>query len=198
MSLFSRFFGKAPPVDESPGKPIESMEAPVPGPAGPLGQPKAPERAVAVAKEEDELKAAIDAHDVQTIARFVTQGSSTKVRQQAAQAVDDPAQLRQLIKDVRGGNDKSVYKILTQKRDAELAQSRQLEQRRAEVEAAAAAIERHSHRHYDAVFTPTLDQLADPLAIRCGRCRARSAGESAGCHRPGARGHCTAFTADRG
>jgi hypothetical protein len=96
---------------------------------------------------------------VQAIARYVTQGSSTKVRQQAAHAVEDPAQLRQLIKEVRGGNDKTVYKILTQKRDADLAQTRQAEQHRAEVEAAAAAIERHSHRHYDAVFTPTLDQL---------------------------------------
>jgi hypothetical protein len=124
-----------------------------------LGRPQRPQRAAVAAKEEEELKAAIVAHDVQAITRFVTQGSSTKVRQQAARAVEDPEQLRQLIKEVRGGNDKTVYKILTQKRDAGLARTRQAEQRRAEVEAAAAAIERHSHRHYDAVFTPTLDQL---------------------------------------
>ncbi len=152
MSLFSRLFRKAPPAVAPFEKPVEKMVAPLP-------EPKAPERTLAAAKEEEELKAAIDAHDAQAIARFVTKGTSTKVRQQAAEAVEDPALLRQLIKDVRGGNDKSVYKILTRKRDAELAQTRQLEQRRAEIEAAAAAIERHSHRHYDPVFTPTLDQL---------------------------------------
>ena len=152
MSLFSRWFGKAPPAAPPPEKPVEKLDTPPP-------EPKAPERALAAAREEEELKAAIDAHDVEAIARFVTRGSSTRVRQQAAEAVDDPAQLRQLIKEVRGGNDKSVYKILTRKRDAELALTRQLEQRRAEIEAAAAAIERHSHRSYDALFTPTLDQM---------------------------------------
>jgi len=159
MSLFSRLFGKAPPVVAPPEKPIERSDEPLAEAGGPMGQPKSPPRAVVAAKEEEELKAAIDARDGQAIARFVTHGSSTKVRQQAAHAVDDPAQLRQLIKEVRGGNDKTVYKILTQKRDADLAVTRQAEQRRAEVEAAAAAIERHSHRHYDAVFGPTLDQL---------------------------------------
>jgi len=159
MSLFSRLFGKAPPMVASPEKAIERLDAPSPAPGGPPSQPQALERAAIAAKEEEELKAAIVAQDTQAIARWVTKGSSTKVRQQAAQAVEDPEQLRQLIKEVRGGNDKTVYRILTQKRDAGLAQTRQAEQRRAEVEAAATAIERHSHRPYDAVFTPTLDQL---------------------------------------
>jgi hypothetical protein len=151
MSLLSRFFRKAPPIPV-PEKPPES--APVPRP-----EPVVPDRASREAKEEEELKAAIAAGDVAVIARFVREGSSTRVRQEAAQAVDDPAQLRQLIKDVRGGKDKSVYKILTRKRDAQLAQSRQLEQLHAEISAAAAALERHSHRPYDPLFTPTLEQL---------------------------------------
>jgi hypothetical protein len=152
MSLFSRLFRKAPPAASAAEKPVQTMDAPLP-------EPKAPERALAAAKEEEELKAAIDARDVQAVARFVTRGSSTRIRQQAAEAVEDLGLLRQLIKEVRGGNDKSVYKILTRKRDAELARTRQLEQRRAEIEAAAGALERHSHRAYDPVFTPTLDQL---------------------------------------
>ena len=155
MSLFSRLFRKAPPAVAPPEKSVATQSPPP--------QPTAPERsaalAAAAAREQEELKAAISARDAQAIARFVTRGSSTKVRQEAALAVEDPTQLRQLIKDVRGGNDKSVYKILTHKRDAELAQTRQVEQRRAEIEAAAAALERHSHRGYDALFTPTLDQL---------------------------------------
>ena len=152
MSLFSRLFGKAPLPSPPPEKPPETAAAPSPA-------PPAPDRALVTAQEERDLQAALDAGDLQTIGRLVLGGASTKIRQQAAQAVEDPAQLRQLIKDVRGGNDKSVYKILTAKRDAQLAQARQLEQLHAEITAAAAALERHSHRPYDALFTPTLEQL---------------------------------------
>ena len=153
MSLFSRLFRKAP----SPSLPPEKVPVSIPSPARP--EPSAPDRAVVSAQEERELEAAIAAGDIATISRLVVQGSSTKVRQQAAQAVHDPDQLRQLIKEVRGGNDKSVYKILTGKRDVLQAQAREVEQLRAEISAAAAAIERHSHRPYDPVFTPTLEQL---------------------------------------
>jgi len=152
MSLFSRLFRKAPPPSLPPEKVPESSP-----PARP--EPSAPDRALVSAQEERELEAAIAARDAATVSRLVLQGTSTKVRQQAAQAVEDPDQLRQLIKDVRGGNDKSVYKILTGKRDVLQAQAREAEQLRAEISAAAAAIERHSHRAYDPVFTPTLEQL---------------------------------------
>ena len=151
MSLLSRFFRKAPPA-RVPEKLPETAPAP---PSGPI----VPDRALRQAKEEEELKAAIAAGELAAIARLVREGSSTRVRQEAAQAIDDPAHLRQLIKDVRGGNDKSVYRILTRKRDAQLAQSRQLEQLHAEISAAATALERHSHRPYDPLFTPTLEQL---------------------------------------
>ena len=152
MSLFSRLFRKAPPPSLPPEKVPQSVPVARPEPA-------APDRAVVTAQEERELEAAIAASDAATIGRLVIEGTSTKVRQQAAQAVDDPAQLRQLIKEVRGGNDKSVYKILTGKRDGQLAREREVEQLKAEINAAAAAVERHSHRPYDPVFTPTLEQL---------------------------------------
>jgi Domain of Unknown Function (DUF349) len=152
MSLFSRLFGKAPLPSPPPQEPPETA-------AAPSLAPKAPDRALLTEQEERNLQAAVEAGDMQTIGRLVLEGSSTKIRQRAAQAVEDPAQLRQLIKDVRGGNDKSVYKILTGKRDAQLAEARQLEQLHAEITAAAAALERHSHRPYDAMFTPTLDQF---------------------------------------
>jgi len=152
MSLFSRFFRKAP------RSPLVPQEPPVAA-ATPRPQQSGPDRASIAAKEEQELKVALAARDAQMIGRLVLQGTSTKIRQQAAEAVEDPVQLRQLIRDVRGGNDKSVYKILTRKRDVLLAQTRQVEQLQAEISAAAAAIERHSHRPYDAFFTPTLEQL---------------------------------------
>jgi hypothetical protein len=161
MSLFSRLFRKAPPSLPPPKAP---ESAPPPRPEAP-----APDRAAVAAQEERELEAAISAGDAAAIARLVIQGTSTKVRQQAAQAVEDPAQLRQLIKEVRGGNDKTVYKILTGKRDVLLAQEREAEQLRAEIAAAAAALERHSHRAYDPLFTPTLEQHQarwDALAAR--------------------------------
>ena len=153
MSLFSRFFRKAPPspaVAEPPVRP-PAVEA---RPAVP-----APDRALATAQDEASLQAAIDRNDSEAIARLVVAGKSTKVRQLAAHAIEDPARLRELIRDVRGGNDKSVYKILVSKRDAQLAVERKHEQLQEEINTAAAAIERHSHRHYDALFGPTLDQL---------------------------------------
>ncbi|WP_428311388.1 DUF349 domain-containing protein [Hydrocarboniphaga sp.] len=105
------------------------------------------------------MQSAIDARDVQTVARLVVAGTSTKLRQAAAHAIDDPDVLRQLIRDVRGGNDKSVYKVLTSKRDVLLEQARQLDQLRAEIDAASEALERHSRRPYDVLYTARLDQF---------------------------------------
>ncbi len=105
------------------------------------------------------MQSAIDARDVQAVARLVLAGTSTKVRQAAAHAIEDLETLRQLIRDVRGGNDKAVYKILTSKRDVLLEQGRKSEQLRFEIDAASAALERHSQRAYDATFSPRLDQL---------------------------------------
>ena len=105
------------------------------------------------------MQAAIDARDVQAVARLVVAGASTKVRQAAANAIEDPDVLRQLIREVRGGNDKNVYKVLTSKRDILLEQARKLEQLRTEINEASGAIERHSQRSYDASFSSRLDQL---------------------------------------
>ncbi|HVT36783.1 MAG TPA: DUF349 domain-containing protein [Nevskiaceae bacterium] len=105
------------------------------------------------------MQAAIEARDVPAVARLVIAGSSTRVRQAAAHAIDDPDLLRQLIREVRGGNDKHVYKVLTSKRDALLEQARRLEQAQAEISAVAQAIERHSRLPYDAIYAPQLDQF---------------------------------------
>src|SRR5882724_3736254 len=155
MSLFSRLFGKAPP---SSAPPVSPQEPPRNGEVVPSAR-SVPDRTQVAITEEETLKAAIGAHEGATIARLVIEGTSTRVRQLAARAVEDPEMLRQLIRDVRGGKDKSVYKILTSKRDLLLEQERKLEQLRAEIQAAQAALERHSLRSYDPLFTPTLEQL---------------------------------------
>lgn len=149
MSLFSRFFRKAPATAPVPEAPVRA-QAPVAA---------QPDRAREAAQEEAALQAAIERNDVETISKLVVAGQSTKIRQLAAHAVTDPAQLRELIREVRGGKDKSVYKILTAKRDAQLGETRKNEQLQEEITTAAAALERHSHRPYDALFSPTLDQL---------------------------------------
>lgn len=151
MSLLSRIFRKAPPP-MAPAKPAENAQ-PVP----PVKS--VPDYTLVTAQEEEALRAAIEAREGTAIARWVVEGTSTKVRQLAAQAVEDPVVVRQLIRDVRGGHDKSVYKILTAKRDVQLAQARKAGQLAAEIGATAAAIERHSHRTFDPLFTPTLEQL---------------------------------------
>jgi hypothetical protein len=160
MSLFSRFFRKAPPpaVTEPLLRPQANSAKSTASPSV-VRTALAPDRALAAAKEEASLQAAIEANDSGTLARLVVAGTSTKVRQLAAQAIEAPAQLRELIREVRGGNDKSVYKILTAKRDAYLVEARKQEQLQEELNAASAAIMRHSHRPYDALFGPTLDQL---------------------------------------
>jgi hypothetical protein len=154
MSLFSRLFRKAPSLPASAPQATPSgtdEKAPV--------KPSAADRALALAADESALRAAIDARDVQAVARLVVAGGSTKVRQAAAEAIEDPDLLRQLIREVRGGNDKNVYKVLTSKRDALLEQARRLEQLRTEISEVSAALERHSQRAYDALFSQRLDQF---------------------------------------
>jgi len=155
MSLFSRLFRKAPSARPAATQPPSAADKADPA----LARPGAATRALQAAAEEIALQAAIDANDVQALARLVVTGASTKVRQAAAHAVEEPALLRQLIRDVRGGNDKTVYKILTAKRDAQQEQVRRTEQVQAEIEAAGRALERHSQTACDSGYAGMLEQL---------------------------------------
>lgn len=157
MSFFSRLFRKAPSLSSVSTSAPRSV--PLPKADNAPAKPSAVDRALAAIAEQRALQAAIDSGDVQAVARLVIAGTSTKVRQSAAHAIDDPDVLRQLIRDVRGGNDKNVYKALTSKRDALLETARQLEQLRAEIDAAAEAIERHSQGAYNATFSAALEQF---------------------------------------
>jgi hypothetical protein len=147
MSLLTRLFRKPAPREEevksfSPPRDAEPAPPPV-VPAGP--------------DEEQLLASALAARDSDAVARLVVEGASTRVRQMAAQAVEDPDLLRRLVKDTRGGKDKNVYRILRQKCDALLAQERETREMEEAIEARCASLERHSKRHYDELFTPTLD-----------------------------------------
>src|SRR5450631_1580048 len=92
------------------------------------------------------------------VAQLVVESPSSRLRQLAAEVVEDPAQLRQLLKQVRS-KDKNVYKILKQKCDALNAEDRKAAQFASEVSALCASLERHSHRIYDALYTSVFEQL---------------------------------------
>ena len=150
MSLISRILGKSTPVTDSTAdsRPEIAVE-PAPRP-----DPEAKTR-----EEEASLSQALEAGDLAAVGRWVLAGSSTRIRQAAAQHIADPEQLRELIRATRHGNDKTVHRILTDKRDELLAEARRLEQQRADVDAAAADIARHTALPCDASYAGTLDQL---------------------------------------
>jgi hypothetical protein len=103
-----------------------------------------------------EALASID--DPIQVAQLVVESPSSRLRQLAAQRVEDPAQLRQLLKQV-GSKDKNVYKILKQKCDALNAEQRKTAETASEVSALCASLERHSHRAYDTLYTSAFEQL---------------------------------------
>ena len=105
--------------------------------------------------------------DPAQVAQLVVSSTSSRVRQLAAESIEDPAQLRLLLKQVRG-KDKNVFKILKHKLDALNAAERSAAQIVEEINALCASLERHSHRGYDALYTSTFEHL-------CGRWRAISA-----------------------
>lgn len=96
--------------------------------------------------------------DADVWSRLVTAGTSTKIRQLAAERVVDPEQLRRLLRDARS-KDKNAYKIIRRKCDALQAQERQSAERHAAVVAVAEAIERHSYKPFDGAFVATLEHL---------------------------------------
>ncbi|NJD32977.1 MAG: DUF349 domain-containing protein [Gammaproteobacteria bacterium] len=149
MSLLSRLFGKSPPATVAPTTPVPVAPAP----------PPRPDPAARAREEDVSLAQSLASGDMAAVGKWVTEGSTTQVRQRAAQAITDPEQLRELIRATKGGKDKSVYRILTTKRDVQLAETRRADQLRAEVEQAAQAIARHAERTYDASYAATLAQL---------------------------------------
>jgi hypothetical protein len=89
--------------------------------------------------------------DPASLARLAAEGTSSRLRQLAAQRIEDPAELRRLLKQVRD-KDKNVYKIVKQKCDVLRAEEQRGAQFETEAGAACASLERHSHRIHDAIY----------------------------------------------
>jgi len=150
MSIFKRILGQSPtePATPATGEQETASE-----------QPERPDPAARAREEEAAVAHAIAAGDMAEVGRWVLEGSTTGVRQLAAHAVTDPDQLHELIRATRHGKDKSVYRILTGTRDAQLAEQRKAEQLQADLDAAVAAITAHCDRPCDATSAATLGLL---------------------------------------
>lgn len=113
----------------------------------------------ALCKDPSQLPQALASIDKPAhFARLVVESPSSRLRQLAAEAIEDPAQLKQLLNKVRG-KDKNVYKILKQKSDALHAEERRLAAIAGEIDALCASLERHSHRTYDTLYTSAFEHL---------------------------------------
>ncbi len=149
MSFLSRLLGKTPPAESAAQAPLpESKEL-----------PPQPDPATRLAEEEATLAQALAAADMAAVGRWVLEGSSTRVRQTAAAAIEDMDQLHELIRATRHGKDKAVYRILTSKRDERLAEVRRAEQQQADLALVAAAVARHARLPHSSTYAATLAQL---------------------------------------
>ena len=104
----------------------------------------------------DQMLAGID--DPAVLARLVTEGTSVRVRQSAAEAILDPGQLYDLLPRVRG-KDKAVYKIIRQKCDALLAEQRRAEEAARESAELCELLEQHTGRQHGPLYAASLETL---------------------------------------
>jgi len=96
--------------------------------------------------------------DPAVLARLAMEGASSRVRQSAAAAIVDPAQLHDLLPRVRG-KDKTVYRLIKQKCDALIVDRRKAEESAREATALCASLEQHSARTHDPLYAATLEVL---------------------------------------
>ena len=96
--------------------------------------------------------------DPQQLVQLVLEGSSSHLRQIAAQRIQDPEEIKRLLKQLRG-KDKNVYRILKDKRDALNAEAQRLAQLESDIHALCASLEGLSHHFYDALYPPTFEHF---------------------------------------
>jgi hypothetical protein len=151
VKILSRLFRNAPP----PPEPVATEAAAPAEPAPP------PPPAVDPA-EQERLLQSIEAGELAPaeLARVAVEGPTTRVRQAAANAIDDPQLWQELLPRLRG-RDKAAYKLIRQRHDALLAQQRADAAARDEAEALCAALEKHATRPHDPLYAPTLATLAE-------------------------------------
>lgn len=146
MKLLSRLFRTAPAPPPPPAAAPPALEP------GPAVDPTEYERLLGAIASGSMAPA--------ELARVAVEGPTTRVRQAAAAAIDDPALWHDLLPRLRG-RDKAAYKLIKQRTDALLAEQRNLEQAAVEAAALCTSIEKHSARAHDALYEATLSVLTE-------------------------------------
>ena len=113
----------------------------------------------ALARDPSHLNRAADSiADMDFFLKLAIDGPSTRLRQLAAEKIEDPPRLKQLLRHARG-KDKNVFKIIKRKVDALNAEQRKAEEAEAHIVALGEAIERHSYKPFDGAFIATVDHF---------------------------------------
>jgi hypothetical protein len=143
MKLLSRLF-RTPP---SPPAVIADTIPEIPAPTAPAVDPE----------EQQQLLRAIESGSVEVaeLVRIAVEGQTTRLRQAAASAIQDPACWQALLPRLRV-RDKAAYKLLKGRLDAQLAAQRDQAQVRSDAEALCATIEKLAAKPHDALFAPSL------------------------------------------
>jgi putative nucleotidyltransferase with HDIG domain len=115
------------------------------------------EQIAASAVNDGDLERTLDAiSDPQQLAQLVLTGSPLRMRQLAAQRVTGREELNHLLKQLQG-KEKSLYRILTDKRDALRAGEKQAAQLDEELRTLCAALESLAARIYDQHYEPAVE-----------------------------------------
>jgi DNA repair protein SbcC/Rad50 len=96
--------------------------------------------------------------DPQQIVRLVLEGGTLPLRQAAARRIDDHEDVHRLLKQLQG-KDKSVYRILKDKRDAWRADVHKAEHIEQDIRTIYTSLEALHARPYDALFAPALEHF---------------------------------------
>ncbi len=96
--------------------------------------------------------------DTELLYKVALEGASVKLRQLAAEKIDDEAQLKQLLKASKG-KDKVVYRIVKAKCDRFRELERLAAETQVEIDTLCDQLELHSKRPFDKLFTARTKQL---------------------------------------
>jgi len=145
MKLLSRLFRTRPPP------PLATVAV------GPPPVAAAPAPPAVDPAEQQQLLRAIDSGSMESaeLMRLAVEAQTTRLRQAAASAIQDPALWQELLPRLRG-RDKAAYKLIKQRLDALLSAQRNLAQANSDAEALCASIEKHAAKPHDALYAPTL------------------------------------------
>ena len=108
-------------------------------------------------EEQQRLLRAIESGSLEQaeLLRLAVEGQTTRLRQAAAAAIDDPAAWQALLPRLRG-RDKAAYKLVKGRVDAQLAEQRQQAQLRSDAEALCASMERFATKLHDSLSASAL------------------------------------------